>query len=73
MKESLACQKLISIIVPTYNCCNYLEELILCIIKQTYKNWELIIIDDDSTDETSSMIKNIHLIKEYNIMCVLAI
>lgn len=57
MEESLAHQKLISIIVPTYNCCNYLEELILCVIKQTYDNWELIIIDDESTDETASMIK----------------
>lgn len=47
---------LISIIVPTYNCCKYLEELILSIIKQTYSSWELIIIDDNSTDNTSSMI-----------------
>ena len=40
----------ISIVVPNYNNTIYLQELISCIIKQTYREWELIIIDDCSTD-----------------------
>lgn len=40
----------ISIVVPNYNNTIYLQELISCIINQTYKKWELIIIDDCSTD-----------------------
>jgi glycosyltransferase involved in cell wall biosynthesis len=41
-----------SIIVPTFNRVYYLDKLIDSIKNQTYSNWELIIIDDHSTDET---------------------
>lgn len=40
----------LSIIVPVYNVRNYLEECITSILNQTYKDWEMIIIDDGSTD-----------------------
>ena len=42
--------KLVSIIVPVYNSQNYLAKTILSIRNQTYRNIEIIIIDDDSTD-----------------------
>lgn len=42
--------ELISIIVPVYNCEEYLEECIDSIIGQTYKNLEIILVDDGSTD-----------------------
>ena len=42
----------VSIIMGIYNCENTLEESIDSIIKQTYKNWELILCDDCSTDNT---------------------
>ena len=42
----------ISIILPTYNGERFLEESIESILKQTYKNFELIIVNDASTDET---------------------
>ena len=43
---------LISIVLPVYNGSKYLSESIESILSQTYKNWELIIIDDCSSDNT---------------------
>ncbi len=42
--------KKISIIVPVYNTENYLRKCIDSVIKQEYKDWELILVDDGSTD-----------------------
>lgn len=50
---------LISIIMPVYNCEEFLEESILSIIKQTYTNWELIIVDDGSEDKTKEKLSQI--------------
>lgn len=44
-----------SIIMPVYNCEKYLEKSILSIINQSYKNWELILIDDGSNDNSPSI------------------
>ena len=41
-----------SIIFPTYNVASFLKEAILCIKAQTYEDWELIIVDDASTDKS---------------------
>ncbi len=49
--------KLVSIIVPVYNTSNYLEKCINSIINQTYKNIQIIIIDDGSTDNSADIIK----------------
>lgn len=48
--------KLISIIIPTYNRAYLIGETLDSIIAQTYTNWECIIIDDGSTDETQIVI-----------------
>lgn len=45
----------ISIIVPCYNVQDYLEECVESIIKQTYFNWELILVDDGSKDLSSQI------------------
>ena len=45
-------EPLISVIMGIYNCADTLEEAVNCIINQTYKNWELIMCDDASTDKT---------------------
>ena len=43
---------LISIIIPVFNGENYLRQCIDSVISQTYKEWELILIDDGSTDQS---------------------
>jgi FkbM family methyltransferase len=43
---------LVSIILPTYNGSRYLDEAIQSCLEQTYSNWELVIVDDASTDDT---------------------
>jgi len=48
---------LVSVIMPVYNAESFLREAIDSILKQTYKNFELIIIDDASTDSSWSIIK----------------
>ncbi|MHA6261271.1 glycosyltransferase family 2 protein [Sporosarcina sp. CAU 1771] len=49
----------ISIIMPAYNCENFVEESILSVINQTYIFWELIVIDDGSIDNTNQIIQNL--------------
>ena len=44
--------KLISVIVPVYNTEKYLEKCVMSILNQTYKNLEIILIDDGSTDNS---------------------
>ena len=50
--------KLISIILPTFNRGDYyLKKAILSVVNQTYKNWELIIIDNFSKDNTVEVVE----------------
>lgn len=48
-----------SIIMPTYNCERYVEEAINSVLSQTYSDYELIIVDDGSSDNTFDIIKSI--------------
>jgi len=54
-------EPLVSVIMPAYNARQYITESIESVIAQTYKNWELIIVDDNSTDSTASIIKEFTL------------
>lgn len=47
-----------SILIPTYNRSNNLSKAIKSILSQTYTHFEIIIIDDGSTDETASVVKS---------------
>lgn len=48
---------LVSIITPVYNAERFIEETIKSVKSQTYKNWEMILIDDCSTDSSAEIIK----------------
>ena len=48
----------VSIVVPTYNRADYLKECLDSIIKQDYPNLEIIVSDDNSTDNTFEVVKN---------------
>ncbi len=50
---------LISVIIPAYNVEEYIEKCIYSILDQTYKNIEVIVINDGSTDNTGNLINNI--------------
>ena len=52
---------LISVLMPVYNVENFIEEAVTSITNQTYKNIELIIIDDCSTDSTYTKIQTLAL------------
>ncbi len=63
---------LVSIITPTYNHEKFIRTCIESVLKQTYQNWEMIIIDDGSTDKTGVIVnkykdKRIKYVKQENV------
>ena len=48
---------LVSIIMPAFNCERYIEDSIKSVLEQSYSNWELLICDDDSNDNTLEICK----------------
>jgi glycosyltransferase involved in cell wall biosynthesis len=49
--------ELVSIIIPTYNTEKFIRDTLQSVQNQTYQNWEMILVDDASTDKTVSVIE----------------
>lgn len=47
----------VSIVIPAFNAGRYIEETICSVQAQSFKDWELIVVDDGSTDDTASVVK----------------
>ncbi|HQS38498.1 MAG TPA: glycosyltransferase family A protein, partial [Methylotenera sp.] len=51
---------MITVAMPVYNAGKHLRLAVLSIVKQTFTNWEMLIIDDGSTDNAFELISDIH-------------
>lgn len=58
--EQKKIKDLVSIIMPSYNTGAFIEDSIQSVLNQTYSNWELIIVDDCSTDNTLEILEKIN-------------
>jgi teichuronic acid biosynthesis glycosyltransferase TuaG len=50
---------LISVIIPSYNSNKFIRETVESVLNQTYKNFEIIVVDDESTDNTVSILEDL--------------
>ena len=60
-------KKGISVIVTVFNKEKFIEKTLLCILKQMKKNYQLIIVNDGSTDNSSKLIKKLIANKKFDI------
>ena len=57
---------IIDIIIPNYNKANFLEECLNSVISQTYKNWKIYLVDDNSNDHSQKILKKFEKINNFN-------
>lgn len=49
---------LVTVVIPMFNAFPFIGEMLECMEKQTYSNWELIVVDDGSTDESAATVQS---------------
>lgn len=60
-EDSLSVEKkLVSVIIPTYNRGNWIKEAVESVLTQSYPNYELIVVDDGSSDDTGKALRSIN-------------
>lgn len=57
MRDEIKNEELVSIIMPAYNCEDFIGITLDSVINQTYENWEVIVVDDCSTDNTAEVVQ----------------
>jgi len=57
---------LVSVVIPAFNCASFISETLEGVYQQTYVNWEIVVIDDGSTDDTKSALEpHMHRIRYF--------
>lgn len=69
MKKDNNKKCLVSIITPVYKCEKFINDTIECVINQTYKNWEMILVNDCTPDNSMEIITK-YLKKDKRIKCI---
>ena len=54
----------VSVIIPVFNASKYIDKCVNSVINQSYKNYEIVVIDDGSKDDSLQILKKIK--KQYN-------
>ena len=58
MKQQLATAPFFSIVIPSYNRIGFLPETLDSILKQTFQDFEILVVDDGSTDHTPEILRH---------------